>query len=419
MRVYGCSANVADSEIVSGILEEAGYSVVEEPGSSDAAIVLTCTVKTPTQHKVLKHLESISQTGIPLVVAGCMPKAQQSLLERRLPEASLMGPDDLDKTLEVLEDTIKGRRVVEVDGPPFNRTCKPRSRQNDIIHIASISTGCLGNCSYCIVKYARGHLHSYPAHLIVEDAQKAIKEGCREIWVTAEDTAAYNWEGYTLPDLLNQLTVLRGDFRIRVGMMTPNQALNIKEDLVNAYKSDKIFKFLHVPVQSGSDRVLEKMRRCYRVSDFRELVRDLREVFPEISISTDIICGFPRETEEEFQMSLDLIKEIRPEVLNISRYWPRPGTDAAKMPGKLHGRITKERSRALTKLWKNMAIRNGERWIGWKGKILVDEHGKGGDMVGRNYSYKPVAFPGEAEIGEFVDVTIDDTGIGYLQGHIT
>lgn len=419
VRVYGCSANVADSEIVSGLIEDAGHRVVDKLEDADAVIVLTCTVKSPTQHKVLKYLEKISGMDLPLVVAGCMPKAQQTLLEKRLPEASLMGPDDLDKTVEVLEGTLEGRQVVEVDGAQCDRTCKPRVRQNEIVHIAPISTGCLGNCSYCIVKNARGHLHSYPTPLIVDDAKKALKEGCREIWVTAEDTAAYNWSGVTLPDLLKKLTDLEEDFRLRIGMMTPNQALRIKEELMEAYESDKIFKFLHVPVQAGSDRILEKMRRYYHVKDFKRLVRDFRERFPEISISTDIICGFPGETEKEFQMSLDLVKEIRPEVLNISRYWPRPGTDAAEMPEIIHGRITKERSRALTKLWKDMAIQNGERWIGWSGKVLVDEHGKGGDMVGRNYTYKPVAFPGEANIGEFVDVTVTDTGVGYLQGHLT
>jgi len=299
------------------------------------------------------------------------------------------------------------------DGPP-DRTCLPRLRRNPVIHVAPISSGCLGNCSYCIVKRARGHLRSFPADEIIEDVRQAIDEGCREIWVTAEDTAAYRWRGVGLPRLLEEINGLDGRFYVRVGMMTPNHAKGILEDLMDAYRLEKVFKFLHVPVQSGNDDVLRRMRRRYTVDDFLEIVTRFREAVPDLSLSTDIICGFPGETEDQFRDSLRLVEEVRPDVLNISRFWPRPGTEAAEMAGQLHGRETKRRSRMLTRLWRRLSLEQSLRWVGWKGDVLIDELGREGSLVGRNYAYKPIVLPAAARVGDFVKVEVTEAKGGYL-----
>jgi threonylcarbamoyladenosine tRNA methylthiotransferase CDKAL1 len=416
VEAYGCSANQADSEIVQGLLARAGHTVVGSEAGADASIILSCIVKTPTEQKIIKRLRSLSDKGQPLIVAGCMPKALRSRVEEAFPGASMMGPDDIQRVVEIVEETLDGRRVVYVEGDPPDRTRLPRIRGRRVIHIAPIASGCLGNCSYCIVRRARGRLHSFHAGGIVEDARRAIEDGCREVWLTAEDTAAYYDEGVRLPQLINTLTGVKGDFRIRVGMMTPNQAKPILDDLIEAYSSEKVFKFLHVPVQSGSDEVLMEMRRRYTVDEFMGLVARFRESYPDIGISTDIICGFPGETEAQFNQSLSLVKQLDPDVLNISRFWPRPGTEAAQMTGQLHGRETKERSRALTGLWKRLSVENGERWLGWRGEILIDEQGKGCTMMGRTPSYKAVAVETEAGPGEFVEVEVTGVRVGYLLG---
>jgi MiaB/RimO family radical SAM methylthiotransferase len=248
----------------------------------------------------------------------------------------------------------------------------------------------------------------------VDEVGQALKQGCREIWLTAEDTASYRWQGVRLPSLLDSLSGIDGRFFIRVGMMTPNQALPILDELIEAYGSEKVFKFLHVPVQSGDDNVLRRMRRRYTVDDFQRIVTEFREAFSSLSLSTDIICGFPGETEEQFKESLGLIEEIEPDVLNISRFWPRPGTDAAEMQGLLHGRETKMRSRRLTQLWRKISLERGQRWIGWEGKVLIDEHGRNGTVIGRNYAYRPVVLETEARPGDFVNVRITEARIGYL-----
>jgi MiaB-like tRNA modifying enzyme len=378
--------NSADMEILMGILASEGNQIVDNLKDAEVAVVLTCTVKTPTERKVLKRLMTIEKSKTPLIVAGCMPKAQEGLIENKLPNATLLGPDNLLDIQDAVHSTLKGTKKVYLNSTPNDKTCLPRIRKNKTIHIQPISTGCLGNCSYCIVKRARGEIHSFSSEGILRDVKTSTKSWCKEIWITAEDTAAYNDKGTDLTGLLSKIAGIDGDFRIRIGMMTPNQAQPLREDLAKIVNHRKVYNFLHLPLQSGSNEILEKMRRKYTANSFLDLVKEFREKIPRLTLSTDIICGFPGETEEQFMKSIKIIKEIQPEVLNISRFWPRPGTEAANLPQQVHGRITKERSRKLTAEWRNVALKKSKEWVGWKGKVLVNEHGKEGSMIGRNYA---------------------------------
>ena len=416
IEVYGCAANMADWEMAAGLLGEAGHSIVPDPEGADAYVVLTCTVKTPTENKVVKRIRGLSEMEGSLVVAGCMPKAQRDLVAEVAPGASMVGPDDLLSIVDVVESALAGVRVEAVDGGPLDKSCLPRVRRNPVIHIAPIASGCLGDCSYCIVKRARGRLHSFPSEMIVEDARCALEGGCRETWVTAEDTASYRDGDVRLPGLLDLITGLEGRFYVRVGMMTPNQAEPILDDLIEAYRSDKVFKFLHVPVQSGNDEVLRRMNRRYTVADFRGLVARFREAIPDLSLSTDIICGFPGETEGQFADSVRLVEELGPDTLNISRFWPRPGTEAADLDGQLHGRETKKRSRELSSLWRSMLAERNRSWVGWEGEALIDEEGRDETMVGRNLAYKPIVVRTPMQLGDIVTVKITEAKSSYLLG---
>ena len=414
LKSYGCSANTADAEIAKGALMEEGHTLVDAPEEADINIIVTCVVKTPTEQKVSKELRELEASGKPLIVAGCMPKSMNKQVKQLVPTASLVGPDDIERITEAVNQTLEGKQVSFIDGKPTDRTCLPRVRENKLVHIAPISTGCLGNCSYCIVKFARGHLYSFPADKIVKDVSDAVADGCREVWVTAEDTATYNDNGIRLPELLDRITAIDNDFRVRVGMTTPNQLEPVLDDLLDSLKNSKMYQFIHIPIQAGNDQILQKMRRRYTVQEFKEVVDRLRAAYPDIGISTDIICGFLGETMKQFQDSMNLIEWLRPDVLNINRFWERPGTDASKMPGKLHGRETKERSRLMTDLWKEIAVDVGKKWIGWEGEILLTEHGKRGTKVGRNYVYKAVALKTDAPLGSFVKVRVKNSGVGYL-----
>ncbi len=414
VKSYGCSANTADAEIAKGALIEDGYILVDTPEEADLNIIVTCVVKTPTEQKVSRELKELEASGKPLIVAGCMPKSMNSQVLELVPNASMVGPDDIERMPEAVHSTLNGNKVVFIDGDPTDRTCLPRVRSNSLVHIAPISTGCLGNCSYCIVKFARGHLYSFPAERIVSDIRQAVDDGCKEIWVTAEDTSTYDDNGVKLPELLDRITAIDGNFRVRVGMTTPNSLDEVMDGLLEALKNEKMYHFIHIPIQAGNDDILKGMRRKYTVQQFKDVVEKLRAVYPEIGLSTDIICGFPGETEEQFQDSLGLITWLRPDVLNINRFWERPGTDAAKMPGRLHGRDTKERSRRMTTLWKELAVDVGEKWLDWEGEILLTEEGKNYTKVGRNYVYKSIAVKTDAPLGSFIKVKVKGVGIGFL-----
>ncbi|MBT5642255.1 tRNA (N(6)-L-threonylcarbamoyladenosine(37)-C(2))-methylthiotransferase [Candidatus Bathyarchaeota archaeon] len=416
VKSYGCSANTADAEIAKGVLIEDGHALVDTPEEADINIIVTCVVKTPTEQKISRELRELEASGKPLIVAGCMPKSMNSRVNQLVPSASMVGPDDIERMAEAVHHALNGKKVNYINGEPTDRTCLPRVRANNLVHIAPISTGCLGNCSYCIVKFARGNLCSFPAEKIIKDITDAVADGCLEVWVTAEDTALYNHDGIRLPELLNMITAVEGEFRVRVGMTTPNSLDEIMDELIASLDHEKMYKFIHIPIQAGNDEILYSMRRKYTLKEFKEVANKLRAAYPEIGISTDIICGFPGETEEQFQDSLDLVTWLRPDVLNINRFWERPGTDAATMPGRLHGRDTKQRSRRMTNLWKELAVEVGERWLGWEGEILLTEDGKNDTKVGRNYVYKTVAVKTDAPLGSFIRVKVKGAGVGFLTG---
>jgi len=179
-----------------------------------------------------------------------------------------------------------------------------------------------------------------------------------------------------------------------------------------------VFKFLHVPVQSGNDKILGLMKRNYKVEDFKKIISEFRKSIPNLTVSTDIICGFPTETEQQFNDSLELVKEIKPDVLNISRFHARAMTEAAKMEGQIDGGTTKNRSRLLTDIFTNIARMNNEKWLNWQGEILIDENGKHDTWVGRNSSYKPVIVRGDVKLGDLIKVKIKNITPYDLRGEI-
>ncbi|MBN1683223.1 tRNA (N(6)-L-threonylcarbamoyladenosine(37)-C(2))-methylthiotransferase [Candidatus Bathyarchaeota archaeon] len=414
VEVYGCSANSADAEIISGLLHQEGY-LINKSNKIDVIILLTCIVKNPTERKVIKRIKKFVEMDKPLIIAGCMPQVLNDVIEEIAPNASMVGPNNINEIVEVVKSTINGKKIIKLDGQAPDRSCQPRIRKNKIIQITPISSGCCGDCTYCIVKFARGKITSFPQENILKDIKNALNEGCKEVWITAEDTAAYNYQGVKLDELLDSITKINGNFMVRVGMMTPNQAIQIRDNLIKVFKNEKIFKFLHLPVQSGSNEVLKKMNRYYSIEDFKGLINKFKEEIPELSISTDIICGFPEETNEQFQETIRLIEWLRPDVLNISKFGLRPGTEAGKMK-QVSGNEIKKRSTELSRLWKKISIEKNQRWLNWEGYILVDEKGYNNTFVGRNSSYKAIVISNSTNIGSLIKVRVTEALHGYLKG---
>lgn len=417
---YGCSANVADSEIMAGLLQRNGFELVENVEKSDLNIINTCTVKTPTEQRMVYKIRKLTETKKPLIIAGCMPLTSKKIIEEIDPQASMIGPHSIDKIVFVSIATLQGRKAVSIEDTRKPKVCLPRARKNPVIWIIPISTGCTSDCSYCSVKLARGELFSYPSELIFKEAKQAIQEGYKELYITSQDNSCYGKDiGENLPDILNRICKIDGKFFIRVGMMNPLHIKGILNNLLLAYKNKEIFKFLHLPVQSGSGRILKLMKRGYKSKDFIEIVEKFRASLPSITLATDIIVGFPGETEEDFRMTVELIKKVKPDIVNISKFGPRPGTEAGKMR-QLDRETINRRSAFLHKLVKRISLEKNKKWMDWKGECLIDEKGTKRDTwMGRNFAYKLIVIRSSQNIlGKFVNVQIIEVKSNYLIGKL-
>lgn len=420
---FGCTLNVADSELMMGLLSSEGFEIVQSSDEADLVVINSCTVKNMAENKFFKTIRDMQSKNKLVIAAGCVPQAEKSYLANQLKDVSVIGTKQLNRIVDVVRETIDGNVMQLVVDGENKRHSMPRIRRNNIIGIVPISEGCLGNCTYCKSKMARGDLVSYDSKVILEEIKSAVKEGCKEIWLTSQDCGAYGLDIDTdITKLLESVLKLKGDFKVRLGMSNPNHILPIVDELILLYKEnkEKLFRFIHIPVQAGSDRILKLMNRFYTKADFIDLCRRLRGAMPDITIATDVICGFPGETEEEFEETLELMKTIQPDVINRARFWARPGTVAATMDDQLAGTVTNERSRKLNALLQEISKQRNEFWKDWEGKILIDEEGhpdsnKNPTWLGRNYAYKPFVIKQKTEVGKFINVKVSNIEVFHLE----
>lgn len=423
VKSFGCSTNLADGEILAGCLAEAGYKLVNSVTSADVIIYNTCAVKGPTENRMIEILKRVPANK-KVIAAGCLPLINFERLCKEVRFDGVVGPAAGDGIIEIVKRVLNGERVVALEGavnakPSLNL---PRLRLNPVVSVIPVNYGCLGACAYCCVVFARGHLRSYGIQEIVERVKKDLAMGVQEFWITSQDTACYGRDrGMNLAELLNTLCDVEGSFRVRVGMMTPNMVLDILGDLIQAFKNEKIFKFIHLPVQSGDDQILERMRRFYSVEGFKRIVNAFRASFPEMTLATDVICGFPGEGEEAFEKTLQLIGEVKSDIVNVSKFFARPRTAAAEMQEDfVPFQEIKRRSSFVARLAREVAFEKNQRWVGWTGEIFVDEVGKiSGSWVGRNFAYKPITIRDAADLlGETLRVKVVGGFPTYLEGNV-
>ena len=415
VEAYGCSASFADSEMISGLLVNGGHTLADSSSESDLNLVVTCSVKDVTANKMIHRIKSLKSK--PLVVAGCLPKAERTTVEKLTQEASLLGPNSLGKTLDVINSTLKGNRVVALDDIDVSKVGLPKIRLNPTIGIVEISNGCMSECTFCQTKLSKGDLTSYRIGDIVRQVKSEIDDGCKEVWLTSTDNGCYGFDiGADLPLLINSVCEIAKDFKVRVGMMNPMYMPRIRDGLLTSFDDDKVFKFLHVPVQSGSDRVLNEMKRGHTSETFRDIITKFRTKFPKFTVSTDIIVGFPTETEDDFQKTVELLEGTEPDIVNLSRYSKRPGTDAAEWD-QVEVSEVKRRSKILSDLIERISLKNNHEWIGWNGDVLFDERTDRA-IKGRNFAYKPIFVKEPVKIGEKHSVEIVDATTHSLLGKI-
>lgn len=400
IKTFGCSLNYADSEAIAGQLK-GKHELVSDPKDADVIIVNSCTVKNEAETKLFRELRKNKDKKI--IIAGCVPQAEPSYLLCKFKDYSVLGINQIDKVNEIIDS----KEILHLTKKEHKQRINfPIIRSHAAAEIIPICEGCLDSCTYCKTKHARGTLYSYRPRDIREKAEKAIKESVKEIWLTSQDNGCYGYDiGTDSAELLRSICKIKGDFKIRYGMANPNNIKKIKDKLLDSFKHEKVYKFLHIPIQSGSNKVLKEMKRQYSSEEYLLLVEEFRKEIPGITISTDIIVGYPTETEEDFKDTLRIIKESRPEVVNISRFWSRPGTIASKLKP-LDTRIPLRRSKMLKSLCNNIGLERNRKYVGETISILIDEIGKDNTFKGRSDNYTQVITKKKCKIGDRLSVKI-------------
>ncbi|MFQ6089517.1 MAG: tRNA (N(6)-L-threonylcarbamoyladenosine(37)-C(2))-methylthiotransferase [Candidatus Methanofastidiosia archaeon] len=399
LETYGCTMNKSDSEIMRYLLRD---ELTDDLSMADVVIINSCGVKEKTERKIRRRIRELN--GKRIILAGCLPRISQ------VDGVSQIGCNIYD-VLDVVREVRKGKIAKNVDLRKRNKLEFEREREG-CIAIVPISEGCLGSCSFCATKFARGSLMSYPKDCIIEEVRKCVSQGFKEIQLTAQDTGCYGFDiGSSLPELLKEIVEIPGKFRVRAGMMNPNHLKYILDELLEIYKNEKLYKFLHLPLQSGNDEILKLMGRGYTSKDFIIMVERFKREIPDLYLSTDVICGFPLETDEQFEDTLRVIERLKPDKVNVTRFSPRPKTKASKMP-QFPDRIRKERSRKLSKLRLKISEEINRKYLSKDVEVLISEVGRKDTMIGRTSNYKPVVCRGE--LGEFKKVRIRRVKPTYL-----
>ncbi|UCE28851.1 MAG: tRNA (N(6)-L-threonylcarbamoyladenosine(37)-C(2))-methylthiotransferase [Candidatus Bathyarchaeota archaeon] len=419
VRSFGCPTNIADGECIIGCLSQVGYEIVENVEAADILIYNTCAVKSPTENRMIEVLRRVSEDK-QLIVTGCLPLINFERLRNQVRFDGVLGPAPGSEIIKAVDKVGRGEKVVTVKRDSKPGLDLPRTHLNETVGIVPINYGCLGSCSYCCVLFARGNLRSQTTDAIVKRVQRDLASGVNEIWLTSQDTASYGKDLETnLVDLLNEVCTIKENFFIRVGMMTPNYALELLDGLIDAYRNKSIFKFLHLPVQSGDDGILRLMNRFYSTKDFTKVVCAFRRKIPRMTVATDIICGFPGESPDAFERTVQLVEFVQPDIVNISKFFPRPHTPATKME-QLPPKEVKARSKRMAELVRKISFEKNKAWMDWEGKILIDEKGKNpGSWIGRNFAYKPIVVnDNRLLLGKFVDVRVIGIFPTYLKAEV-
>jgi len=419
-ETYGCTANYNSTEIMKGLIRQGGLNLTNNPNFADLIIINSCIVKEPTEEKIRRRIQDLLKTNKKIILAGCMPRVNKEKLQE--PNLYLLDTSHVKDIINLIKD-IQSNQYEE------SKYLKPRKEEKlnlpkiskeKLIGITQISEGCLGNCSYCITRLAKGKLFSYDKKEIVDSVESDLQAGCREIWLTSQDCASYGLEQgkSELPSLLKEVLKLKHKFYLRIGMMNSNNVLEILPELIEIYKDTKMFKFLHIPIQSGSDKILKSMNRKYTKKDILKIVKTFRKEFPEMHISTDVILGYPGETEKDFQETYDLIKGIKPETLNFSKFWPRPNTEAIKLKNQISSYIKIQRAKKIAMLHKEICNEMQNDYLNKEIEVLVDQKGFmdfPNTYLARDENYKLYAVQSKEKIlGKKVKVKVKKVTPHYL-----
>ncbi|MEF8828387.1 MAG: tRNA (N(6)-L-threonylcarbamoyladenosine(37)-C(2))-methylthiotransferase [Haloarcula sp.] len=412
IETYGCTSNRGETQQIEQALREGGHHPADGPESADVAILNTCTVLEKTERNMLARAKELEkETPADLVITGCMALAQGEEFQSADIDAEVLHWDDVPQYV--------------LNGECPTVTPDTETVLNGVVGILPIARGCMSDCSYCITKQATGRIESPSVEENVEKARALVHAGAREIRITGQDTGVYGWDTNQgtslLPELLDRIcSDIDGDFRVRVGMANPKGLHGVREELAAVFaEHDELYNFIHAPVQSGSDDVLADMRRQHAVSEYLEVVETLDDQLDYWTLSTDFIVGFPTEDPADHEQSMALLRETRPEKINVTRFSKRPGTDAADMKG-LGGQTKKDRSKEMSEAKMELMAEAYEEMVGHTSSVLLVEDGTDESLVGYDEAYRQVVIADAQErgleIGDTVDVEITSHNTVYAFG---
>ncbi|HOJ95673.1 MAG TPA: radical SAM protein [Methanospirillum sp.] len=391
IRTFGCAYNTGDSDLLASVLKNQGAIMVSDPSMADAVILNTCIVIDSTERKMCKEIAAYP--GREVYVTGCLPLGRPALLEN-LAHIKVIHPDSVHRAAA---------------GIPYSH--------EGAVSVVQIGPGCVGFCRYCITRCARGTIRSIPPGVIYKRIVGDARGGAVEIRLAGQDLSAYGRDtgDKTLATLLEGVPPLTEPARIRLGMMNPATLLPIAQKVAHAMKHGPFFSFLHLPVQSGSDHVLDLMGRGYRVADILKILEIFRSDMPEIRIATDIITGYPGETSEDHLQTRELIRQISPAMVNVTRYSWRPGTGMTRA-NELPDRIRKDRSREIIREAYAMLHEKNEQKIGTVMTGVVTERIRPGSVMARSRSYEGIVIQENILPGISCTVLITGCTPHYLIG---
>lgn len=425
----GCQLNENDSEKISGMLEKMGYSKTEDIKKADIVVFNTCCVRENAEDKLFGKIGEMKkqkeEKGTIIAIGGCMMQEEHIVekLNKSYPFVDIIfGTHTMHKLSEdvyhILEKRAKIQDVITIDGEIYEGI--PIKRNDKTKASVTIMYGCNNFCTYCIVPYVRGRERSRTPNDILKEIKELANEGYKEITLLGQNVNSYDGgNGYKFSNLLRDVNKIEGIEKIRFVSPHPK---DFKEDVIDAIKDcEKVSKIIHLPLQSGSSNILKKMNRRYTKEQYLSLVKRMKEKIQNVVFSTDIIVGFPEETEEDFEDTLDVVRKVNFEQVFMFIYSRRVGTPADKMENQIPEEIKHERFNRLKELVESMIEENNKKYIGTIQSVLVEGKSKNNPnmLTGRTDSNKVVVFEGKEDlINTVVDLKIVSEHMWYLKGEI-
>ena len=431
IQTYGCQMNEHDSQRMAGLLVAEGYTMTEDLDEANLVLVNTCSVRHNPENKVysqLGRLRKKRQDGAEFIVGvgGCVAQQEgETILKRNKVVDIVFGPDNIFKLPEMIARVQQGERVLMTKWQPHERRVQnfipeqwvEQGHVEGCKAYISITKGCDNFCTFCVVPYTRGREVSREPDNILREARDLANRGAKEIWLLGQNVNSYNAQGYGFYQLLEDMVTVGGVERIRFTSPHPNDWNNELSDLMMAHK--KICNQLHLPFQAGSSRMLQEMKRGHSLEEYLDKIAYMRAVNPTLELSTDIIVGFPTETEDEFQKTLDVVREARFSQIFPFKYSPRPKTKAAQMVDDVPREVKEDRLARLIALQQEIHGTDTQKLVGTVQEVLIDSASTRDQdtMSGRTDGYRPVSIKSNTlDIGDLTTVRIHAVSGHWLYG---